>query len=141
MDLFDTSVPIEWRDDPAAMGDNVSALRANARLYLVKEVHESLVDVIFSRTYFSLEESGLGYVTVLAKEVPGADAGEVGELAALIRVLGDSYRFDPNPYVDDKNDDEAKEWKTYAQVNERVKTFAEDWERPEAAIYDEDPAR
>jgi uncharacterized protein (DUF169 family) len=23
----------------------------------------------------------------------------------------------------------------------RLKTFAEDWERPEAAIYDEDPAR
>jgi hypothetical protein len=23
----------------------------------------------------------------------------------------------------------------------RLKTFAEDWERPEASIYDEDPAR
>lgn len=125
VELFDTSVPVRWRDDPAEAGTNVSALRANARLYLVQRVRESLVDVIFSRTYFSLEESGLGYVTVLAKDVPGADAKTLSELSALIRVLGDSYRFDPNPYVDDKKDDEAKEWKKYSQVNERVRTFAD----------------
>lgn len=125
VDLFDTSAPIKWKDDPPDVGANVSALRANARLHLVNEVHESLVDVIFSRTYFSLEESGLGYVTVLARELPGADTKQIGELAALIRVLGDSYRFDPNPYLDDKNDDEAKEWRTYAQTNERVRTFAD----------------
>ena len=28
-----------------------------------------------------------------------------------------------------------------ADLRARLKTFAEDWERPEAAIYDEDPAR
>jgi uncharacterized protein (DUF3084 family) len=28
-----------------------------------------------------------------------------------------------------------------ADLRSRLKTFAEDWERPEAAIYDEDPAR
>jgi hypothetical protein len=125
VELFDTSVPVRWRDDPPEAGPNVSALRANARLYLVKLVHESLVDVIFSRTYFSLEESALGYVTVLAKDVPGADANTLNELSALIRVLGDSYRFDPNPYVDEKKDDEAKEWKKYSQVNERTRTFAD----------------
>ena len=26
-------------------------------------------------------------------------------------------------------------------LRSRLKTFAEDWERPEASIYDEDPAR
>lgn len=122
VDLFDTASPVAWRDD-ATGSATVSAQRANARLHLVNQVHAKLVDVIFSRTYFSLEESGLGYVTVLAKEVPGADAKEVGELAALIRVLADSYRFEPDPFADDK-DDEAKEWRTYAQANERTKTFA-----------------
>ncbi len=28
-----------------------------------------------------------------------------------------------------------------ADLRARLKTFAEDWNRPEAAIYDEDPAR
>jgi hypothetical protein len=28
-----------------------------------------------------------------------------------------------------------------ADLRSRLRTFAEDWERPEAAIYDEDPAR
>lgn len=39
----------------------------------------------------------------------------------------------------------AKEdWSKSEQAGDlraRLKTFAEDWERPEAAIYDEDPAR
>jgi hypothetical protein len=28
-----------------------------------------------------------------------------------------------------------------AELRARLKTFAEDWERPEASIYDQDPAR
>lgn len=28
-----------------------------------------------------------------------------------------------------------------AELRSRLKTFAEDWERPEAAVYDEAPAR
>lgn len=28
-----------------------------------------------------------------------------------------------------------------ADLRARLKTFAEDWERPEEAVYDEDPAR
>jgi hypothetical protein len=28
-----------------------------------------------------------------------------------------------------------------ADLRARLKTFAEDWDRPEASIYDEDPAR
>jgi hypothetical protein len=28
-----------------------------------------------------------------------------------------------------------------ADLRSRLKTFAEDWERPEASIYDENPAR
>jgi len=31
--------------------------------------------------------------------------------------------------------------KQAADLRARLKTFAEDWDRPEAAIYDEDPAR
>lgn len=37
----------------------------------------------------------------------------------------------------DRGIDEAQA----ADLRSRLKIFAEDWERPEAAIYDEDPAR
>ncbi len=37
----------------------------------------------------------------------------------------------------DRGIDEAQA----ADLRSRLKTFAEDWERPEATIYDEDPAR
>ena len=33
------------------------------------------------------------------------------------------------------------EKKQAADLRARLKTFAEDWDRPEAAIYDEEPAR
>jgi hypothetical protein len=37
----------------------------------------------------------------------------------------------------DRGVDEAQA----ADLRSRLSTFAEDWERPEASIYDEDPAR
>jgi len=37
----------------------------------------------------------------------------------------------------DRDIDEAQA----SDLRARLKSFAEDWERPEAAIYDEDPAR
>ena len=44
-----------------------------------------------------------------------------------------------SPLIDlrDRGIDEAQA----ADLRARLKAFAEDWDRPEAAIYDEDPAR
>jgi len=59
-----------------------------------------MTDVIFSKTYFSFEEAGLGYVTVRPTDLSESRRNEVGvsELAALIRVLTDAYRYTPSKY-------------------------------------------
>jgi hypothetical protein len=115
VDLFDIDgAVVRWRDDP----DRHEVL-VSARQELVQKVHLSLVDVLFSKTYFSFEAAGLGYPCVSASQVP--DAAWRGQLDAVLRVIGDAYRFRPNPY----NDDEVKPWLRYADVSAKLKRFAD----------------
>lgn len=111
----------------------------NARIQLVGEVHRVMTDVIFSKTYFSLEESGLGYVTVPYVSLRGTElqkAQRAKELSALVRVLSDAYRYWPSPYAaKDKmgNPQMQAGWTEPVQASKRVKQFAEavwptDWE-------------
>jgi DEAD/DEAH box helicase domain-containing protein len=108
---------IKWASDPAN-----PELLVSARQELVQNVHSSLVDVVFSKTYFSLEESGLAYPAVSELRVEDGDSTWTGQLAALLRVLGDAYRFKPNPYRDD---DDTKAWSRFGEVSARVRRFAE----------------
>jgi hypothetical protein len=121
-------------DDP----DEMQAL-GNARVYLVREVHRVMTDVIFSKTYFSLEESGLGYVTVPLQKLTGTDEQKrrrAEELSALLRVMSDAYRYWPTPFAKkDATGQEKKpiEWREPSVVNSRVKKFAQavwlsDWQ-------------
>jgi hypothetical protein len=123
VELFVIGSPITWKDDEGPAETPNGTIRCTARESLVSSVHASLVDVIFSRTYFSFEESGLGYPCVSGNALPGASEQWQGVLAAFMRVLGDSYRFEPNPYRDDDKD-ETKGWTHFAEVNERVRDFA-----------------
>ena len=111
---------VRWRDDDRLQ----SAIQA-ARQHVVSEVHRALTEVVFNKTYFSLEEAGQGYVTVSAQKIPEHPSREdrVRELAGLLRVLTDSYRYSPNPYRN-AGDDYFKEWKTWGQANQRVKLYA-----------------
>ena len=111
---------VRWRDNDVRQ----SALQT-AREHLVSEVHRSLTEVVFNKTYFSLEEAGQGYVTVSARDIPEHPRGEhrITELAGLLRVLADSYRYSPNPYRDG-DDDYFKPWKTWGQASRRVRSYA-----------------
>ncbi|MDI1480407.1 DEAD/DEAH box helicase [Polyangium sp. y55x31] len=111
----------------------------NARTHLVREVHRVMTDVIFSKTYFSLEESGLGYVTVPHAKLPGTGEQRrrrAEELSALIRVMSDAYRYWPSPYArkDEAGKDQMPDgWTEASQVNKRVEAFAravwsDEWE-------------
>lgn len=125
---------IKWAQNP-----DLQELLTSARQELVQNVHGGLVDVIFSKTYFSFEESGLGYPSVANAHLNGRGEGWDGQVAALLRVIGDSYRFKPNPY---HADDEAKAWSKFGEVAARVRKFAErSWgddkkERLEQALSD-----
>lgn len=59
------------------------------------------------------------------------------ELQAVRRKLAEIAAAGPTTALHDRGIDEAQA----ADLRSRLKTFTEDWERPEAAIYDEDPAR
>ena len=111
---------VRWRDD-----DVLESALQSARQHVVSEVHRALTEVVFNKTYFSLEEAGQGYVTVSVQDMPEHPCGEdrIRELAGLLRVLADSYRYSPNPYRD-AGDDYFKAWKTWGQANQRVKSYA-----------------
>lgn len=126
VDLFDVeNAGVQWRDDERT--PEGQQLIQDARRTLVYEVHKALTEVVFSKTYFSFEEAGQGFVTVAKQVLPqGRQTDQrVRELSALLRVLADSYRYDPNPYRD-RDDDYFKPWRTWGQItSQRVKDFAE----------------
>ncbi|GAA5513097.1 hypothetical protein Dcar01_01823 [Deinococcus carri] len=89
-----------WKADASANGALSSARRTVVHRFLT-----TMTDVIFSKTYFSFEEAGLGYVTVRLDNIPEPRRTERRrqELAALLRVLTDAYRYRPSKY--EKNDE------------------------------------
>ena len=90
------SSSIYWTDNETEQ----EALES-ARRHVISAVQELFTDVVFSKTYFSFEEAGLGYVSVRICDLPDSRSTEARalELAAFIRVLADSYRYlrDPVP--------------------------------------------
>ena len=70
----------------------------------------------------------------IIEELPKLTAAE---LQAVRQTLAEIAAENPAYVLHDRGIDEAQA----ASLRSRLKTFAEDWERPEAAIYDENPAR
>lgn len=119
-----------WRDD-ARQGTALYSARRN----LVHRFYEQMADVIFSKTYFSLEQSGLGYVTVSLDRLPEPrrTPERVLLLSALLRVISDSYRYWPNPFLP-REQDRPGPWINPGDVQtERVNSFAR-------AVWGEDAA-
>lgn len=94
-ELFDAEDEdhIDWRDD-----DSQQARVNQARIELVRQSQQLLSETIFSKTYFSLEETGLGYPTV-ALSAAGGSPDRRTELAAFLRVFADAYRLEDNPWT------------------------------------------
>jgi DEAD/DEAH box helicase domain-containing protein len=88
--IDENGVP-DWKDD------NVEQDKLNAaRQALVTEMQRLVTGVIFSKTYFALEETGVAYPSV-GSTVPEDDRGMAD---AFLRVLADSYRLVDSPYED-----------------------------------------
>lgn len=152
--LFSTSqTPIDWADErqvamsqhptddgdddattaPASSNDKGNEDAADApqdaldhmRAKLVSGMTRSINDVIFSRTYFALEEAGLAYPAVRPKD--GMSDAQWHELNAFVRVLADAYRFAPDsdPYVSRENP--KAEWIAAASIRgekHRIRKYA-----------------
>jgi len=123
-ELFDESRgTTDWRDSD---GDEQKDLN-DARTTVITETLKSLVQTVFNRTYFSLEETGLAYPCLAA--VPGW--GErMGILDAFLRVFADGYRLHPayDPWAEPGNADQSrKPWSEAKDIwrNHRVRQFAQ----------------
>src|SRR5690606_4697331 len=97
-----------------------------ARTRLVTKFLEATSDLLFSKTYFSIEEAGLGFVAVATSSPSSSSRTEQRalELSALIRVMTDAYRFSPNPF----NREAPTPWLDFDHVHRgsgRVRRFAE----------------
>ena len=112
--------PVRWRDSVGSQ----DAFQ-NARANLVSRVYRALTEVVFSKTYFSFEEAGQGYASVSMLSLPAADRTpeRVLELAGLIRVLADDYRYRPSPYETETNP--LRPLRTLGQASARVSCYAE----------------
>ncbi|CAK0750591.1 DEAD/DEAH box helicase domain-containing protein [Gammaproteobacteria bacterium] len=124
-DLFDENNEIiDWRDS----GSDEQTELNDARTEIITKVLKSLVKTVFSRTYFSLEETGLAYPCLAT--APGW--GErMGILDAFLRVFSDSYRLHNayDPWFDPRNQNESwhKPWREDTDIgsNHRVQQFAQ----------------
>ena len=109
----------QWRTG----GPNEIALH-NARTEVLEEQEHCFDEVLFSKTYFALEETGLGNPSLVPNARPGAD-----RLDAWLRVFSDAYRISSNKWVSDQ----TTLWPTSTLVtSDRVRRFA-------AAVRPTDP--
>ena len=86
-----------------------------ARNQVAGEQRPLIEDVIFSRNYFALEETGLGYPCLAGKEQADGE-----KLDALLRVFADNYRVQANKWVMG----DLKEWHQAIDIqSRRVRAF------------------
>lgn len=86
-----TQEGIDWRDDPRRQ-----PFMDAARETVIRETTKTVTETLFSRTYFALEETGLGYPSV--RRVDGESIDELDKANALLRVFADTYRLADSPY-------------------------------------------
>ncbi|WP_416355899.1 DEAD/DEAH box helicase [Aureimonas phyllosphaerae] len=89
----------------------------DARSQLELQQSPEATDLLFSKTYFALEETGLGWPSFFGTQ---AYLDELDQEDALLRIFGDAYRIVPNRFM--KTDD-AKPWDSWHDVsrNRRVR--------------------
>ena len=115
---IDSDDRADWRDYTlASEQQNVDS----ARRHLVSDALKLVCEVIFNKTYFSLEETGLGYPCVPSDFPPERKA----VLDAFVRVLGDAYRLSDSPWAT-KSSEKPAEWSSAGVIGKlhRVRAFA-----------------
>ena len=92
--------------------------RQRARLEVVHDQRPLVDEVLFAKTYFALEETGLGYPSIVYKQ----EEADADRLDAYLRVFSDAYRVEGNKWVEDQN---PKPWGDAISVGSKaVNKFA-----------------
>ncbi len=111
-DLFtEADGGVDWADVSASPQE-----ADDQRKTLIVKVLERVGDLLFSRSYFALEETGVGYPCV----VGWPDAATEGEANAVVRVLADTYRLTYDARRDDTAVTPAKDLSRLPKRVQRV---------------------
>ncbi|RVQ53561.1 DEAD/DEAH box helicase [Sinorhizobium meliloti] len=86
---------ITWKREE--LNEKVDLL-ARARKTVQDEQPPDATDLLFSKTYFALEETGLGWPSFYGSE---EYTPEKSKDDAMLRIFADAYRITPNPYMDE----------------------------------------
>ncbi|HDZ49128.1 hypothetical protein LCGC14_0278860 [marine sediment metagenome] len=113
-----------WQDLFIESGDKIvyspklnEVQKTDINAEILKVQYELIDDVIFANTFFALEETGLGYPSIMDGDEERAD-----RLDAWLRVFSSAYRVLDNKYV---NGEGMNEWIVGSDVkNKRVQRFA-----------------
>ena len=112
--LPDDSDQIDWFDESR---DQLQSQLDDHRKRLASDARRLVAEVVFSKTYFALEETGLGFPCVSRGQ---KDEGEFDRLNAFLRTLGDTYRYEDSPWGAS-----PKGWQSSEDVYGRVKKLGQ----------------
>ena len=82
---------LAWRIDPTDEDHLI-----DARKHLLEEVRRTVTETLFSKSYFALEETGIGFVCLERRTTESLE--DWNRLNALLRIFADAYRLSHNPY-------------------------------------------
>lgn len=89
-------VPAGMNGKPEWPAHSESGDAGEARAYIRAEQRPLTYEVLFSKTYFALEETGIGYPSMTATQEPDSD-----RLDAYLRVFADAYRVAGNRWSEE----------------------------------------
>jgi DEAD/DEAH box helicase domain-containing protein len=82
----------DWRDDV-----QLQQWLDQARRHMVEDMQKLMTEILVSRTYFSIEEAGLGYLCLARQPFAGNHQSHALH-SAFLRVFADAYRLLDSPY-------------------------------------------
>ena len=109
----------DWRDDVQDQ-----KWLNDARTHLVEQMQKLVTEIVLSRTYFSFEEAGLGYLCV-PRNPFGGDIRAFESACAFVRVFGDAYRLLDSPY--DRTPDPWKDENAVGTTNKVIRFATALW--------------
>ncbi|VIO73319.1 hypothetical protein CI1B_49240 [Bradyrhizobium ivorense] len=92
-ELFEShDAGFDWRDDVQQQ-----QWLNQARRLVVEDTQKLVTEILVSRTYFSIEEAGLGHLC-MPRQIFGGDESAYALHSAFLRVFADAYRLLDSPY-------------------------------------------
>lgn len=102
----------DWRDDI-----QIQQWLDQGRRRVIEETQRLLTEILVSRTYFSIEEAGLGHLSLPKSFYPGDDRTHAVH-SAFLRVFADAYRLRDSPY-----DQTPNSWADENQIDTGNRVF------------------